>query len=148
MVELTQNPTYLTHPDFTADKYAEARQSFTSMEITDRAAAEILEKAWLANQKIESVRWRRVREEEAAKESESLRQAVEEVTRIAAKEVTDREEAIRTDKKKYPNKYTPIAMGPPPTHRPDIPSAYAQRKLKEGVYLEMWYLSCEGLDAA
>ncbi|KIJ50072.1 hypothetical protein M422DRAFT_126828, partial [Sphaerobolus stellatus SS14] len=145
---LTQNPAYLTRPDFTADEYAEARQSSTSTEITDRAVAEILEKAWLANQKIESVRWRQVREEEAAKESESLRQAVEEATRIAAKEVTDHEEAIRTDKKKYPNKYTPIAMGPPPTHHPDIPKNPQCLQCKEGVYLEMWYLSREGLDAA
>ncbi|KIJ43698.1 hypothetical protein M422DRAFT_252942 [Sphaerobolus stellatus SS14] len=148
MVKLQQDPAHLPRPDFTSNEYAEARQGFTSTEITDRAVASILEQAWLANQKIESARWRRVREEEVAREAESLRQAVEEGTRKAAQEATDREEAIHTDKKKYPNKYTPIGMGPPLTHRPDIPSAYGQRKLKEGMYLEMWYLSREGLDAA
>ncbi|KIJ56470.1 hypothetical protein M422DRAFT_120887, partial [Sphaerobolus stellatus SS14] len=135
-------------PDFTIDEYTEVRSEFVLEGITDAAAAALLARAWKANQRTEAEEWRKANEEAAVAEEERLQAFAEDNASRVAQDALDQEEALRADKKKYPNKYSPINMRDPPNQRPDIPCAYALKRLEEGVYLELYYLGREGLDAA
>ncbi|KIJ50600.1 hypothetical protein M422DRAFT_159427, partial [Sphaerobolus stellatus SS14] len=148
MVNLNQDPVLLPHPDFSSDEYAEARAEFVEGTMTDAGAAELLGRVWVANRKIESLKWKRHREEAAAEEAAAARRRAEEIIRQAEVELTEKEETRREDRKKNPTKYTPVPMLPPPTLAREILAPYAQRMMEKGRYCEMWYFTAEGLNAA
>ncbi|KIJ35231.1 hypothetical protein M422DRAFT_262612 [Sphaerobolus stellatus SS14] len=136
MVQLSENPATRVCPDFTIDEHAEDLSEFISEGITDAAAAALLARAWKANQRTEAEEWRKANEEAAVAEEERLQAFAEDNASRLAQDALDQEEAF------------PINMRDPPNQRPDIPCVYALKRLKEGVYLELYYLGCEGLDAA
>ncbi|KIJ57088.1 hypothetical protein M422DRAFT_23203 [Sphaerobolus stellatus SS14] len=148
MVGLVQDPSTVPRPDFTSDDYAEARADFISDTVTDAEAANLLERVWKSNQKIDAAKWRRAVNEAASEEAASLRRRAEAGAQKVEQDAADREELRREDKKKNPNKYIPIPVRAPPTQHLEIISPYAQRMINAGKYCEMWYFTPEGLDAA
>ncbi|KIJ28217.1 hypothetical protein M422DRAFT_126628, partial [Sphaerobolus stellatus SS14] len=142
------DPALVECPDFASQEYGEARATFMDETITEVQAAQILRRAWLANQMAESRRWNRIMEEEAVEEEIANTKRIEEAARIRLQEEADREEAKREDRKKNPSKYVPIPNRPPPTLRSEIVAPYAQRRMDKGLYCEMYYFTAEGLDAA
>ncbi|KIJ48312.1 hypothetical protein M422DRAFT_247633 [Sphaerobolus stellatus SS14] len=89
--------------------------------IMDAAAVTLLAKVWKANQRIEAEKWKKANEEAAVAEEERLRVFAEDDASRITQDTIDQEEALRVDKKKYPNKYSLIYMHDPPIQHPDIP---------------------------
>ncbi|KIJ46910.1 hypothetical protein M422DRAFT_226577 [Sphaerobolus stellatus SS14] len=148
MVGLVQDPSTVPRPDFTSDDYAETRADFISDKVTDAEAANLLERVWKSNQKIDAAKWRCAVNEAASEEAASLRRRAEAGAQKAEQDAADREALRREDKKKNPNKYIPIPVRAPPTQHLEIISPYTQRMINAGKYCEMWYFTSEGLDAA
>ncbi|KIJ34376.1 hypothetical protein M422DRAFT_263514 [Sphaerobolus stellatus SS14] len=119
MISRNQDPALAECPDFTSDKYREARADFVEGSVTEIQAAQLLKKAWLTNQKIEAARWNRRVEEEAVEEEVANTRRAEEAARTLVQEEVDRE-ARQEDRKKNPSKYMPIPNRPPPTLQAEI----------------------------
>ncbi|KIJ33335.1 hypothetical protein M422DRAFT_264725 [Sphaerobolus stellatus SS14] len=124
MISRNQDPALAECPDFTSDEYREARADFMEGSMTVFQAAQLLKKAWLANQKIEAARWNRRVEEEAVEEEVVSTRRAEEAACTLVQEEVDREEARQEDRKKNPS------------------------KIDKGLYCAMYYFTAGGLDMA
>ncbi|KAG6886636.1 hypothetical protein C0992_003051 [Termitomyces sp. T32_za158] len=147
MSALTLDPNEAVCPDYASEDYAAARNAMIGGNIDKAAAVILLANAWNATNAAEKAIWARQMREAAEAEREREQRDREEIERRAEARGLE-EELIVEEKKKYKNKYTDVSMVPPPLIPSEILPAYATSRLQDGMYVEMWYFTNEGLDYA
>ncbi|KAF8965575.1 hypothetical protein BDZ97DRAFT_1602459, partial [Flammula alnicola] len=140
------NPNNETCPDFTGPDFLQARTDFQSDTVTDAQAAEILEKAWKANNTSQRAIWQRRADDDAAAAKAIEEQAVQAEAARAEELAKDLEIARRDEIKKNKEKFLPIPDRPPPSHSVIRVRPWALNRMSKGKYCPLWYWTPAGLD--
>ncbi|KIO04615.1 hypothetical protein M404DRAFT_26070 [Pisolithus tinctorius Marx 270] len=149
MPMLASNPHEATCPDFTSEKYLQARECLLNDAINHEAAANQLELLWTVNNDLERQEWDRqtLAEQEANKERERL--AAEERERLWQELKREQEIALQEDKKKYRNKYAPVLQDVAvPMDTIIVLAPIASCRLRKGDYCELYFFTNKGLQNA
>ena len=137
-------PNLEDEPDFEGPTFERERQDLIEAGLTAALAITSLQTIHRANKRKERAARERERQEariaraEEEERADQLRQQQEE----------DEEQALREERKKNKTKYAAIPDVPVPTEPVIIPAHAALRKLKNHQFVEMWYWTNSGLDAA
>lgn len=141
---MQSDPHNFVCPDYSQPVHLRARRPFLADNCTDAQAAEILTKAWRANNEVDRHLWQQQIESDAVRAVEETREREEGAALAQAEADQDRLDALKEDQKRNRSKYHEIPDCPPPSHPYFVPAPYAKQKIKQGLYVEMSYFTNRG----
>ncbi|TFY67376.1 hypothetical protein EVJ58_g1654 [Rhodofomes roseus] len=148
MAQLPINPNLLVVPDFALEEHAPTRQPLLDMGLTVEQAVATLANIWTVGNNTDKQRWQERTEAEAQAARDRERAAEEAANQQREIARQDEEQARKDDAKKYRDKYVFIPDRPTPSGALVLAAPYASRRLEKGQYVEMYYYTNRGLNAA
>ncbi|KAF9235922.1 hypothetical protein BU15DRAFT_50772 [Melanogaster broomeanus] len=145
-----EDPNLALEPNFDSEEYNEHRLELVDEEhgIDEAHAARILSKAWRLNNSKDKDRWA-ARLAEQVLAAAAKKQEEEEAEALRLQSIADDQQAAIKDKRqKNKNKYAPIRDVDVPDNPFTLPSQYATRLLKRGVFCPLFYFTNKGLREA
>ncbi|KAI6139957.1 hypothetical protein BKA82DRAFT_4364323 [Pisolithus tinctorius] len=108
MPKLTHNPHFAEQPNFSSEKYHQAREHLVNDDVNHEAAAAQLALYWTLNNDLEKEEWDCQAHQEQQEAAERARLDEEEQERQQAERKRERELALQEEKKKYCHKYAMV----------------------------------------
>lgn len=146
---MISDPNLLQCPDYELPEHAQTLALLINAHTLAPQALQLLKNIWHMNNGKDKAAWQLqldtdVAETEARRQQEVLDSAARDDELAQERDALDKEE-----RKRNKDKYThiPLDLGIPMQPH-DVPSMYAIRKLEKSHYLELWYLTNDGLDSA
>lgn len=136
-------------PDFLLPEHDQKRLLLTIGTTTNGEASDLLKSLWTATNDQDKLTWQQQELTDAA--DLLLRQQQRETDSIAREELEtlEHDAAAKEERKRNRNKYLPIPLDRGvPMQAQDVLATYALRKLEKGEYVELWFLTNDGLDSA
>ncbi|KZP14708.1 hypothetical protein FIBSPDRAFT_751416 [Athelia psychrophila] len=136
-------------PDYTLAEHAPIRALLATGNTTDDQAADLLKALWTAKNDKDKAAWQTQLTTDAAawharQQQHKAKSAAREATALMEREVLAKEE-----RKRNRDKYIPIPLDRAVPMQPhNVLSTYATRKLDKGHYLELWFVTNDGLESA
>ncbi|KAH9916494.1 hypothetical protein B0H21DRAFT_851814 [Amylocystis lapponica] len=145
---LTVDPNTLVPPDYALPGYAAARQPLIANGMTDEQAVACLVVAWTAANDQDKVTWQAQLDATAAAAAQRAQELAEAEQQRALEVAQEAEQAQKDEARKHRDKYRPIPMRPTPRADLVLAAPYALKRLEKALYLELYYYTNVGLDAA
>ncbi|KAF9231651.1 hypothetical protein BU15DRAFT_17377, partial [Melanogaster broomeanus] len=145
-----EDPNLAVEPDFNSEEYNEHRFELVDVDhgIDEAHAARILSKAWRLNNSKDKDRWAARLAEQALLAADEKKKADEAEALRLQSIADDQQAAIKEERQKNKNKYAPIRDVDVPDNPFTLPSQYATRLLKRGVFCPLFYFTNKGLREA
>lgn len=149
MARITIDPNSEISPDFLLPEHDQTRQLLTTGTTTNVEAADLLKSLWTMKNDKDKLAW----QQQVVTDASDLlaRQQQREADSVAQEEVErlDHDTATKEERKRNRNKYLPVPLDRGVPMQPqDVLATYAVRKLEKGEYVELWFLTNDGLDSA
>lgn len=149
MSRLPADPGTEVCPDYALAEHAPIRALLATGNTMDAQAADLLKALWTAKNDKDKAAWQVQLTTDAAA-LHARQQQLE--AKVAARDETarlERDILAKEERKRNRDKYTPIPLDRAVPMQPhDVLSTYAIRKLKKGHYLELWFVTNDGLESA
>ncbi|KIJ07168.1 hypothetical protein PAXINDRAFT_164622 [Paxillus involutus ATCC 200175] len=145
-----EDPNLAVEPDFLSEEYADHRLNFIDADhgIDNERAARILSKVWTLNNAKDKERWT-ARAAELALLAAEEKRISEEAEALRLQSIADDQQAaIKEERQKNKLKYAPVRDVDVPNNTSTLPSQYAARLLKKGVFCPLFYFTNKGLREA
>ncbi|KAI5982413.1 hypothetical protein EDD15DRAFT_2400498 [Pisolithus albus] len=140
------NPHLAMPPDFTSERFRQAREQIIVNGGDHVTAADQLALIWTVNNDLEKQEWDCQVQQQQQAAADRERQEAEERERLQLEREREREAALQEEKKKYRHKHAPIPQDAVISSDPIIiPSPIAVRKLRKGDFVELYYFTNKGL---
>lgn len=149
MARIPTDPDLETCPDYALPEHAPIRAFLISPTTTDVQAGELLKSIWTAKNDKDKVAWQLQVVTDAA-ELLARQQQLDADTLVQEEaDRLERDTLYKEERKRNKDKYIPISLDRGVPMQPhDVLATYAIRKLDKGHYIELWFLTPEGLDSA
>lgn len=149
MPRITVDPTNEIPPDYALPEHAPIRALLTTGTTTDADAANLLSALWIAKNDKDKLAWEAQVTIDAAERLTRLQQHEAETAAQEEAAALDQDMLFREERKRNKDKYTTVALDRGVPMQPvDTIAAYALRKLEKGHYIELWFLTNDGLESA
>ncbi|KAH9943868.1 hypothetical protein B0H21DRAFT_792420, partial [Amylocystis lapponica] len=148
MPPIVNDPNNLECPDYASDTFVNARAAFVNANMTEEQAVVALQGLWKAGNDADKVLWQQQVDQEALDAVEQVRLAEEARDARQAALQLEEETARREEVKRHRSKYIAIPLRDAPSIAPIFPAPYAIKRLEQGSYLELYYFTNKGLEAA
>ncbi|KZP10954.1 hypothetical protein FIBSPDRAFT_656562, partial [Athelia psychrophila] len=136
------NPNNDQCPDYSLPEHARVLAVMVNPNTTPVQAAQLLQNLWNIRNTDEKVAWRQQIDTDLANR-DTDEAAIAEEARL------ERDTQYKDERKRNKEKYTPIPLDRAIPQQPrTILSAYATRKLDKGQYLQLWYVTNDGIETA
>ncbi|KAH9918034.1 hypothetical protein B0H21DRAFT_702509, partial [Amylocystis lapponica] len=146
---LTVDPNTLERPDYTLPAFAEPRQQIIDINgSTEEQAITLLNAVWMASNNRDRISWQGQLDTDAAEAAQRAQDLAAAEEQRLQDEVQEAAQAKKDEVRKNRDKYLPIPMRPTPRADLVLAAPYALRRLEKALYLELYYYTNVGLDAA
>ncbi|KAH9941932.1 hypothetical protein B0H21DRAFT_696770, partial [Amylocystis lapponica] len=145
---ISVDPNTLVAPDFAHLDSAEIRQPLLAGGLTEELAAAALLTIWTLGNNKDKVRWQAQLDADAAAAAQRLQADAEADAQRREADLLEAEQARKDEVKRNRDKFIPIPLRPPPQSELVLPAPFALRKLEKGLYVELYYFTNVGLNAA
>ncbi|KAH9940249.1 hypothetical protein B0H21DRAFT_812254, partial [Amylocystis lapponica] len=142
---LTVDPNSLVQPDYTLPDFEAIKQPLVDHGFTEEQAVALLNTLWTVTNNRDKVAWQ-AQLDAAAAADEQRAQDLLAAEQHRALEAMQEAERARKDENR--DKYLPIPMRPTPQAGLVLAAPYAWRRLEKALFLELYYYTNVGLDAA
>ena len=146
--QVMADPTRERCPDYALPEFDNERTVFTVDGKTNEEAVEILRALWTIQHKRDIEGWERWQEANAEDERQCREQAELEAEQQRALRLEEEEEAMKEEKKKYKNKFTPIPDRPLLATVLLLPLQHTLTKLRKGDYVPLYLFMNKGIREA
>ncbi|KAH9932402.1 hypothetical protein B0H21DRAFT_760592 [Amylocystis lapponica] len=148
MPRLVTDPNGLECPDNGSATFTNARARFVNANMTEEQAIAALRDIWQAGNDEDKVLWQHQLEQDAVDAAEQARLTDEARDQRQEAARLEEEAARKEEVKRHRSKYIAIPLRDAPSITPIFPSPYAVKRLDQGAYVEMYYFTNKGLEAA
>ncbi|KZP33719.1 hypothetical protein FIBSPDRAFT_720150 [Athelia psychrophila] len=149
MPRITVDPTKETCPDYALPEHAPIRALLATGTTTHAEAGDLLKALWTAKNDKDKLAWESQAVFDAAERLARLQQHEAETTAQEEAAQLERDTLYKEERKRNKDKYTAVALDRGVPMQPvETIATYALQKLKKGHYVELWFLTNDGLDSA